>query len=465
MTRPGRVLILGAGPTGLGAAWRLGELGHRDWLICESEQRPGGLARSFTDEEGFTWDVGVHIVHSHYRYFDEVVARALGPNGQIEHARQALIRIGGRYVPYPFQSNIRHLPKAEAWRCIEGLLALREQPPAAPPRNFREWILQTFGAGIAELFMLPYNEKVWAWPPETLQHRWVGDRVAVTDLRRVLERVILEQDDTAWGPNARFAFPRRGGTGAIWEGVADLVGRERIRFGRRLKQLELAAKECRFEDGSVEHYDALLSTIPLDELADLTLDLPPEIADAARGLRHSSSHIVGVGLRGEQPERANITGWIYFPEPDVPFHRGSVYSAYSPENVPDPRRYWSLLTETSESPHRPIDRLRIADQTVDGLIASGLIQSRDEVMSVWHHRVEHGYPTPSLDRDDILARVHPAFERRGVFSRGRFGGWKYEASNQDHTFMQGVEWVGRLWHGYPELTYHHPHVVNANVYR
>ncbi len=465
MTRPGRVLILGAGPTGLGAAWRLSELGHRDWLICESGDRPGGLARSFTDEAGFTWDVGGHIVHSHYRYFDHAVARALGPDGQIEHERQTSIRMRGRFVPYPFQNNLRHLPKADLWRCLDGLLALRERAPAGPPRDFREWVLETFGAGIAELFMLPYNEKVWAWPPETLGYGWIGDRVAVTDLRRVLERVILEQDDTVWGPNSRFAFPRSGGTGAIWEGVAGLVGRERIRFGRRLKQVELAAKECRFEDGSVEPYDALLSTIPLDQLADAAIDLPGETADLARGLRHSSSHIVGVGLRGEPPASARITGWIYFPEPEVPFYRASVYSAYSPENVPDPRRFWSLLAETSESAHRPLDRARVADRTVEGLLASGMIESRAQVASVWHHRVEYGYPTPSLERDGILARVLPELERRGVSSRGRFGGWKYEVSNQDHCFMQGVEWVGRLWHGYPELTYFHPHVVNANVYR
>ena len=65
-------------------------------------------------------------------------------------------------------------------------------------------------------------------------------------------------------------------------------------------------------------------------------------------------------------------------------------------------------------------------------------------MSFWHHREEHGYPTPSRARDEALGILLPALEARGVYSRGRFGAWKYEVSNQDHSCMQGVELADRL---------------------
>ena len=87
------------------------------------------------------------------------------------------------------------------------------------------------------------------------------------------------------------------------------------------------------------------------------------------------------------------------------------------------------------------------------------------VVSLWHRREEHGYPTPSLGRDAVLARVRPELERHGVFSRGRFGAWTYEVSNQDHSFMQGVEVADRLLGLGTEDTLDRPGLVNAGAFR
>ena len=78
---------------------------------------------------------------------------------------------------------------------------------------------------------------------------------------------------------------------------------------------------------------------------------------------------------------------------------------------------------------------------------------RRNVVSRWHRRLEHGYPTPWLGRDETLARVDARLRVANIFSRGRFGAWKYEVSNQDHSFMQGVEAVDQILDGAPERTY------------
>jgi hypothetical protein len=81
---------------------------------------------------------------------------------------------------------------------------------------------------------------------------------------------------------------------------------------------------------------------------------------------------------------------------------------------------------------------------------------------VWSRRRPHGYPTPFLGRDSVLGLIHPELEARGILSRGRFGGWRYEVSNQDHAFMQGWEAIGRLVFGEPESTFTQPRGERSN---
>jgi hypothetical protein len=92
------------------------------------------------------------------------------------------------------------------------------------------------------------------------------------------------------------------------------------------------------------------------------------------------------------------------------------------------------------------------ESVIQGALNTGLIASREEIISTWSYHAPYGYPTPGLYRDEALAEIIPFFEQFNVYSRGRFGMWKYEVSNQDHSFMQGVEIVERLLNGRPEIT-------------
>src|SRR6202008_3787949 len=106
-----------------------------------------------------------------------------------------------------------------------------------------------------------------------------------------------------------------------------------------------------------------------------------------------------VGLRGSPPESLAGKCWMYFPEENCPFYRVTHFSHYSPNNVPDPSAQWSLMAEVSESVHSPVEGSRVASDVVQGLIATSLIHSEAQVHHVWHTRLEHGYPVPSLHRD------------------------------------------------------------------
>src|SRR5262249_44722946 len=153
--------------------------------------------------------------------------------------------------------------------------------------------------------------------------------------------------------------------------------------------------------------------------------------------------------------------WMYFPEDTSPFYRATVFSNYSPNNVPDIREYWSLMVEVSESPAKPVACATLMDRVVEGLLATRLIESVDDIVDTWHCRAGHGYPTPSLGRDAALDVLLPDLETREIYSRGRFGAWKYEVSNQDHALMQGVELIDVLAGLGNEETLHNPTLVNT----
>ena len=459
------LLIVGAGPTGLGAAWRLTAKGETNWLLCEATPDAGGLAGSVVDDHGFTWDLGGHVQFSHYDYFDDLMDDLLGPGGWLHHQRESWVWLRGGFVPYPFQLNLHRLPEEERARCVRGLItaAVASQKGTPLPDSFGQWIVAAFGPGIADVFLRPYNWKVWAYPLEELSWSWTGDRVALVDLPRVVENVRLDRDDVSWGPNNQFRFPVRGGTGSIWRALATRLitaAPERMQFGRRLTRIDTAAKEATFADGSRVRYDRLLTTIPLDTLVAAT-DLAGLLAAAAGDLRFSSTHVIGIGMHGSAPPHLAAKCWMYFPENDCPFYRVTHFSRYSPNNVPDITRHWSLMAEVSESRAKAVDADRVVADTIDGLINTALIRHRSAVHHAWHRRLPHGYPTPSRGRDRALAAILPALEARGVYSRGRFGAWKYEVSNQDHSFAQGVECVDHRLSGSPETTLREPEVVNA----
>ncbi len=442
-----RVVILGAGPTGLGVAHRLAELGRTDWEIYERSDHVGGLASSVHDPNGFIWDHGGHVMFSHYHYFDQLVENLLRGDYD-QHLREAWVWIHGRFVPYPFQNNIHRLPKDVFLDCLMGIIEAQKQ--TLPRANFGEWIQAIFGEGIGRHFMLPYNFKVWGHPLEMMDTRWQGDRVPTVDVRRILRNHLDDRDDVSWGPNNRFKFPLLG-TGMLYERMAEALPKQ-INFHADAVAIDLARRQVTFADGNVTRYDRLVSTMPLTELVKCIGDCPVSVRAAADQLHHTEGLFVGIGVAEPCP---STKCWMYFPESDSPFYRVTYLSNYSSRMTPGPG-YFSLLAEISSSPYKPECPDDLIERTIQGMVASRLLtpeQARDKIVSRQLLRVPYSYPVPTLDRDSALRAIQPWLMERGVYSRGRFGAWRYEIGNTDHSVMQGVELADFLVMGKSETTW------------
>ncbi|KAI0665560.1 UDP-galactopyranose mutase [Trametes maxima] len=478
------VLVVGAGPTGLGSAKRLHQIGGPSWLIVDSNHKPGGLASTDMTPEGFLYDVGGHVIFSHYKYFDDCLNEALpDASNWYTHRRVSYIRCRGTWIPYPFQNNVSMLPKDDQITCMDGLVdaTLESCTTNDKPKNFDEWIVRMMGIGIANLFMRPYNHKAWAVSTTRMQCEWLGERVSAPDLKTAVRHIVLQEPASSWGPNATFRYPARGGTGAIWAAVADTLPKENVRLGEDfgVVRIDALAHVACLRNGTRIKYSKLISTMPLDNLCDAL-----GVEDAgllSRKLLYSTTHVIGVGVRGARPERVGDKCWLYFPEDDCPFYRATIFSNYSPHNQPaasvklptlytgcgekvalDAKEgpYWSIMLEVSESASKPVDQTSLLRDCIRGLMNTEILIPVDEIVSTYHRRFEHGYPVPCLNRDGVLGKLLPWLRQKDIWSRGRFGSWKYEVGNQDHSFMLGVEAVDNIVFGSVEVTLDSPNVVN-----
>lgn len=451
-----KIVILGAGPTGLGAAYRLQELGHDDWELYEAEGHVGGLASSVTTPTGFVYDIGGHVMFSSYRYFHALVDKLLGDQFT-SIQRESWIWMNERWVPYPFQNNLRYLDADDTIDCLLGLAAPRQDPAEAT--NFHEWTLAVFGEGIASRFMFPYNFKVWAHPAEVMSKEWIADRVSVVDLEGSLRSVLNATTDKAWGPNNAFKFPLRGGTGGLYEAFVPHVKRN-LRLNQRAVAIDSGRKVVTFEDGHDTTYDVLLTTLPLTGLVSILVDAPSTLQTAASTLSWNSGLFVGLGIARELEDEKC---WVYFPEESCPFYRLTYLSRYSPYMAPE--GHFSIVTETSTSPYKPVDKDTIVDETIQGLLRTGILRADDLELIADRTLIEvpKAYPIPTVHRDAALAVLQPWLASHDMYSRGRFGAWKYEIGNMDHSVMQGVEFANRVLLGESETVWTGPQPALATA--
>jgi protoporphyrinogen oxidase len=426
------VLVIGSGPTGLGAAVRLAELGV-DHLVVESSSGPGGMASSVTDDQGFTWDLGGHVIHSHFACFDEAVAASGVPMLAVH--RNGYVWTGGRLVPTPIQQHLAELPG--------------DLRPGAPADNLAEYYLNNFGAGLAGEFFDPYTFKMWALPLDQIAHEWTSLRGG-SGQRNVPPLGLAAEHQPA--PTEFFPYPR-GGTGQLWRGVHHKLSDEsRFRFDTAVVGVDLPARVATLEDGTRIRFASCVSTVAITTAMGWTGIEPGSRPTGVAPLTSPAVYAIGLGFQGAPPPRLADKTYLHCPDAGVPWYRATVLSNYDPGTAGDGR--WNVLCEVSTSPHRPIG----LDEAVAGARSSLAALGAEEsgLVSVWTRVLPMGYPVPTLGRDLLLRRADDVLRAHGVHSRGRFGGWRYESCNQDYSYAQGFGAVNNIVQGDPEDVYWHP---------
>jgi UDP-galactopyranose mutase len=467
------VVVIGAGPTGLSAAYHLG----RNAILLEQTDRVGGWCRSIEDT-GFTFDMAGHIMFSNDPYVHEMYQLLLGDNVHWQD-REAWIYSKKVFTRYPFQGALYGLPPEVIKECIVGAIearfgSLTAKKPAADkgtngdytgperrgmfeplmkangsrkprtytgaerrlnahkglPKNFEEFIYKVWGRGIAKHFAIPYNQKLWAVPLEEMETSWLGGRVPLPNLEEMIEGA-LSQSPKPMGPNARFGYPLRGGFQALMNGfLPHLEGELRLQI--RVVAVSPSRHTVTLSDGTVVPYEFLISTMPLPALIQVMgNEAPADVRKAAAGLRHVSVRCVNIGVG-----RENLTEkhWIYYPEDPV-FHRIFVQGNASPHCNPPGGFGLTCEITYSEAKPLPCDGDALIQRCIEDCHRVGFFQPGDPIWAANQVDMPVAYVVYDHDRARNVSVIREWLSAQDIVLAGRYAEWEYY--NSDHAFIAG----------------------------
>lgn len=426
------VLVLGAGLSGLSTARHLSRSGKKV-LVVEKEKSVGGRAGT-VKKDGFLFDHTGHLLHLHDPYGKKFITSLLKGN-LAQHRRSAWIYSEKVFTRYPYQANTFGLPWKSVEDCVVGFLKNLHRPPILPADpSFKTWAMATFGKGICDRFMYPYNEKLWRTDLAKLTTHWQGRFLPKPKPSEVLCGA-LGVGDNALGYNTTFLYPIKGGIQSLPDALAALVPDV---------QLDRAALEVDFEnkvaviDGIGEvRYQRLVNTIPLADLLDLASSLPSAVRSARAKLKWVSVYNLNLGIA-----RPNVSDkhWIYFPEKKFPFYRVGFNTNFS-KNVA-PKGHSSMYIEVSRRPEETVDLEKLEKQCIQGLKSAGILKASDKIATKLWIPISCAYVVYDLERERALRTIFPYLKKNGVESIGRWGAWKY--SFMEEAVLDGKRCAERI---------------------
>lgn len=435
-------VILGAGLTGCTLARLLADAGD-EVIVLEAGSRPGGLCQSIT-EAGFTFDLGgSHIVFSRDQEVLAWMQQMLGENREERH-RETKCWYRGAYIHYPFENGLGDLPPEDRFRCLDGFVKamIAEELAEArgervPATHFLEWIQRTFGDGIADCYLVPYNEKIWKYPLDRMSAHWVDGRVPRPPLDDVI-RAACGIPTEGYTHQAVFSYPVSGGIEALVEAIAAPI-RDRVLCGFRVSSVRRDRDRFMVSDGTrTITADRCISTIPVQALLGALDKVPQTVKEAGDALVFNSVACVFLGLCTPAPPLS----WVYLAAPELGHaNRISFPSNYSSGTAPP--GCGSVLAECTyrhDDPPASMDDQALIDHVIDHLEEMGILK-REEVIYSGCTRQPYAYVVYDLGYTESIRRVRDHIEARGIELVGRFS--EFEYLNMDGCIRHALDHIRR----------------------
>jgi protoporphyrinogen oxidase len=445
------VLVIGAGPAGLTAAYLLAKAGSSVMVLEADPTYVGGISRT-ARYKGFHFDIGGHRFFSKAKEVEEFWSEIL-PHDMLNRPRSSRIYYRGKFFAYPLKAveALRKLGVIEATRCVLSYFKARMWPNANP-RSFEDWVTNQFGSRLFNIFFKTYTEKVWGMSCKEISADWAAQRIKGLSLKTAILNALWPRKKTKGKGQViktlidSFRYPRKG-PGMMWEACADKIRAMggTIEMGKKVVgcrwEEEAGLWIVTYEDEHKARFQVqarhVISSAPMRQLAHgLRPVLSENALRAADALKYRDFLTVMLILKDRQLFDDN---WIYIHDPSVKVGRIQNFKSWSPEMVPDPSmccyglEYFcfegdGLWSSSDEA---------LIEQAKQELAKVGLAKPED-VLDGCVVRQPKAYPVYDDHYAANVAAIRDEVEARfpTLHLVGRNGMHKY--NNQDHAMMTAM---------------------------
>lgn len=426
-----KIIIIGAGLTGLSAAYHLEQAGYTDFQIFEKEPEIGGLCKSII-QDGFTFDFTGHLLHISDPYFEKIVEQSIQKINLNPIQRRSFIYSHGVYTDYPFQTNLFGLPKEVVTECIEKFV---QRPKKSVSNSFYHWAVHNFGLGIAKEFFIPYQTKIFGYDIRKITASWTGRFVPATSLSQIITGALSRQN-TDLGYNANFFYPKSGG---IFSWVKEFSKKIQtaVQTNHYVKQIDQKNRIVHFTNGRAEKYDHLISTMPLNLLLKMSTECSNQNLKLAVN-KLACNSVINFNLGLNRPQISD-KHWIYFPEQKYAFYRLGFYHNFSK----------SVTPPNCSSVYGEFAYYRKSKNYINETLKNALIETKKllkiddkDIITQKIISIPHAYVIYNFWREKNLPKIHTILNNQQIYSCGRYGEWKY--SSMQEAILDGQKVVSKI---------------------
>ena len=391
-------LIIGAGISGLSYA---NFCGHKDYLIIEKESSIGGYCKTIK-KRGFTWDYSGHFFHFRNQAIKEYLLSAMERKAILEVKKRTQIKYKNSYIDFPFQKNIHQLPKNEFIDCLVDLFSEKGDEYT----NFKEMVIAKFGQSIAEKFLIPYNEKLYATDLNNLDTIAMGRFFPYANKEEIIKNFRTPHNESY---NDFFTYPKGGAIEYI-NALNKRIDPKKLFVNEDLLEVDLLSKVATTSKRQIK-FKNLISSIPFPILLDKC-----KLSYDKTNYSWNKVLVFNLGFNKKGFDKKNH--WVYFPEKKYCFYRIGYY-----DNIFDSNRL-SLYVELGFNKEENVNPKDYKERVLKDLKTAGIIDDH-KLIAFSSVIMDPAYVHINEKSEKDKIKKMKTLKKSDVYSIGRYGGWTY----------------------------------------
>ena len=414
------ITILGAGLSGISLAYFLQNNPKIKQInLIEKNDKIGGLCRSLV-KDGYTWDIGPHILFSKDKEMLDLMLSVIKHKNDLRRSNQIIYK--GRWVQYPFENDLSKLPGDDLEYCLGSFLNNPYRDYS--PDNMLQFFLKTFGEGITNTYLRPYNEKIWKFDPAFMDTQMV-ERIPQPTNEEIKRSANGETVD-GYIHQLYFHFPTDNGIEAVVDGFADrLSSKCVIHLNSEVTNVYKQGEErfiIKTHNGEEYVSNMVVSTIPIQELTRAYNGVSENIKLRVNDL-HYNSIIIAFIKTSEDLSGDNFA--FMNPEKDIIFHRISKMDFLGDSYQSDSATYMVEVTYREGDYTDSLSDEILREKIADGIVRIGFAKNKRDVEFIDISRHQYAYVIYDLHHLENMTAIREYYSTQGVLLNGRFGNFEY----------------------------------------